>query len=321
MVEVPPEGFPLTADSLGTIVKHTAEVIDEFRTWGVRVHDVSRLSQILEVLSTTATAGSYPDAEEKLLLTGNAIQTAQEFIEIANILPSTPIAVVQADLQIALGGAFALNPNNKGPLQRQTQLWMGAMMVQAGAPTGVLERPTGKSPDFELENGNMRYAVEVKRPERKVKAAKLVRAASKQISSGRYHGGTIVVDLTDCLDPALSATVGRGEADLTPLNQEFIDQVAQLHAEIFDDSTSSIQPRRTHVFGLVAFARHQHWNLDDLSVPRLGRLVITIEYQKGGPRTLKAIRAKWLGGLVHDGIKRSAYVDVGQMDLGPLAGR
>ena len=164
----------------------------------------------------------------------------------------------------------------------------------------------------------MKYAVEVKRPEGISNARALVSGAAKQIRSGRYHGGSIVVDLTDCIEIPVECGVTSGEPDLSPLNEQLIGGLKDLHRQIFDDSSSRIKERRDHVFSLVGFARHVHWNKDDLAVPRLGRAVATIEYQRGGPNTLKARRAKWLGRLVHDGIKGSGHSQTAEMNVSDL---
>lgn len=309
---------PLTVGALGRIADHLAEVLDEFRAWKIPVSKAGRLSKILNLITDTASAGQYPNGDEDLLRVGTALQTAQEFIEIGNSLPTARIEVVAQDIEIALGGTLDWRPGNKAPLQRQTQLWTGAMMVQAGAPTGVLEHPVGKNPDYELQNGTMRYAVEVKRPESNNGAAGLVRTASRQIRSGRYHGGSIVMDLTDCIDESIECVIASGIPGPEALHEELVSRVQSLHHRIFDDSDSVLRSGREHVFGLVAFARHQFWNRDDLSVPYLGKAVVTVEYQRGGPRTLKAHRAKWLGRLVHDGIVKSGHEQVGQVDVSSL---
>lgn len=320
MNDDPHQGFPLTVESLGTVAGHLSDVLEEFQDWGLKIHEASRLPRIVDLLRNTVDSGEYPKETADLLRIGAAIQTAQEFIEIGNTLPVEPIKVVVDDLRIALGGTpFVWRPKKKGHLQRQSQLWVGAMMVQAGAPTGVLERPTGKNPDFELNNGAMRYAVEVKRPESENGAAELLKSAATQIRSGRYHGGSIVVDLTDCIKESTLCVVSNGPPDSGRINERLVALVRGLHDHIFDDSASSIRPARRHVFSLVAFARHQYWDKDDLQVPYLGRAVLTLEYQKGGPNTLTARRAKWLGKLVHDGIGESGHQAVGEVDVSGLS--
>ena len=74
------------------------------------------------------------------------------------------------------------------------------MLAHSGTPTGVITTAKGRRPDFVVENGLSRYPVEVKRPAGKVDPRRLISEAAKQTEIGpRYHGGAIVVDLTDCL--------------------------------------------------------------------------------------------------------------------------
>lgn len=313
------EVFPLTVENVGVLAEQLSDVLGEFEAWGLKISPASRLPRILATLRGVVSDGQYAKASDELLRVGAAIQTAQEFIEIANTLPDEPIAAVADDLRIALAGGAEWRPKKKGHLQRQTQLWVGAMMVQAGAPTGVLERPVGKNPDFELENGASRYAVEVKRPESANGVARLVSDAAAQIRSGRYHGGTIVVDLTDCMDESTVLSIHEGTPDLAPVNESLIGYTRTLHEQIFDDAASLIRVRRDHVFSLLAFTRYVYWNSDDLTVPFLGRAVVTIDYQKGGPNTLKALRARWLGRLVHNGIMASGHQNLGEVDVTGLS--
>lgn len=312
---------PITIDIISVLGSQLRDVIGEFEAFGVVVKPNSRLRQILSLLDETADAGAFPSDRAPLLLVGEAIRTAQEFIEVANVLPDAPVVTLQEDLRQAIGGTHEPGGGgNRKHLQFQSQLWVGAMMVQGGASTGVLIRPQGKNPDFVLENGLSRYAVEVKRPEGELKARKLVSKAAKQIRSARFHGGMIVVDLTDAIDETSRMTVGESDADFSSVNESIAGLTRALHNEIFADDPSLIRAGREHVFGLITFARTMHWDTRDLSQPYLGRAVATVNYWRRDGRTLRAHRARWLGGLIHVGISESGHQDQGMIDLDSLGG-
>ena len=113
--------MPLTVDTIPILCEHLAEVLGEIEDWGVKVNTAGRLPTILKLLQAVADAGEYPTTEEELMRVGNAIQIAQEFIEIGNTLPKQPIDVVADDLKIALGGSLEWRPQSKKHLPRQTQ--------------------------------------------------------------------------------------------------------------------------------------------------------------------------------------------------------
>lgn len=233
-----------------------------------------------------------------------AIRDAQEFVEIASTLPHEPIPSVVRDLRAAVRGQLRPVDGSTGQhLQHQTQLWVGAMLAQAEAHVKVFATLGNEiNPDFVLENGTLRYAVEVKRPNGELDAHNIIRKAAGQIRSEAFHGGMIVVDLTDCVDPTIRHRCGRGEPDFGPLRDAVSFLLKALHDRVFDDEFESLRTRRDHVFGLIAFARAAYWDLDHLEHPYLIRHVATVRYWRRDHRTLRAIRAEWLSALIHNGI-------------------
>jgi len=155
----------LLPENLPVVAGHLEEAIGEFQGWGVRIVRASRLPVIVRLLRRTAERGSYPSDRKELAVLGEAIRDAQEFIEIANVLPAVPIPSLLNDLQVAVGGALSA-PGPTGPhLRLQTQLWVGAMLTTEEQGAGVLAHHSDeKNPDYILWNGTLRYALEVKRP-------------------------------------------------------------------------------------------------------------------------------------------------------------
>lgn len=190
------------------------------------------------------------------------------------------------------------------------------MLAQSQARVGVIIRPgETKTPDYVIENGTLPYAVEAKRPNGDLDARNIVRKAARQIRGPAYHGGMIVVDLTDCIEPALRFLVGNGPPDRTIINARMSHLVQRLHTEVFHDPNSSLRQRRAHVFGLCAFCRVAYWDMRDLAFLYLIRPVGVVQYWRNDARTPRAHRARWLTELVGDGIGASGHEGRGRATL------
>jgi hypothetical protein len=216
---------------------------------------------------------------------------------------------VSVDLQAAVSGRLSPVSCTTGAyFQHQSQLWVGAMLTRAGANVGVLVQPGGsKNPDFIIENGTHRYAIEVKRPSGELDAQNIVRKAASQVRSPQYHGGVIVVDLTDCIKVFHRIHIGPAEPDLKQFKTSAWRLLQKLHQEVFDDDPGNLRMRREHLFSLVVFARAAYWDSKSLDYPHLLRHVGTVEYWRRDHRTLRAHRAKWLGELIHRGIEEAGH--------------
>lgn len=298
----------LTPAFVGVVAQHLREVIAEFKAWGVRINSGSRLPATASLLEEIAAAGEYPSDRPRLSVLGDAIRDAQEFVEIANVLPSTPLEVVRHDLNRAVRGNLEPPTRPGVHYQFQTQLWAAAMMGNRAGSVGVLTfRQTSANPDYVLPNGTLSYAIEVKRPNGALDARNVIRKAARQIRSTAYHGGVIVVDLTDCLPSQLRLRFGNGRPNQRIVNQELDSLIGSLHREIFSDNESMLRSGREQVYSLLAFARTTYWDESDLSIPYLIRSVGTVNYWRKNENTLRGHRARWLGNLLHEGIETAGH--------------
>ena len=306
-----PDDRQLRAPRLLEMASQLEEVIGEFNAFGVKIPASSRLPSIARLLRATGTVGAYPDDPERLSLLAEAIRDGQEFINIAGVLPKAPFASVRNDLQIAVGGALRSVSEATGThLQHQSQLWTGAMLANSGSQTGVLITPgNGRTPDFFIENGTMRYAVEVKRPAGALR--NVVRYAAEQIRGKRVHGGMLVVDVTDQVKPEDRFTCAPRAPEFETAKIRTGELLARLHAQIYDEQRGRMRPGREHIFGLVVFLRAGHWNTADLSFPYLHRPVMGITYGKDLRPTLRVLRAEKLVRIIREGIEATGYEPVG----------
>jgi hypothetical protein len=136
-----------------------------------------------------------------------------------------------------------------------------------------------------LWNGTLRYALEVKRPNGNLDAFNVVRKAARQIRDPRFHGGVIVVDLTDCIDAGLRLHFGSGAPGPNPVHERVHELMGDLHREIFADGAQRLRRNREHVFSLICFARSTYWDLSSLRFPYLSRYVGTVDYWRNDPGT------------------------------------
>jgi hypothetical protein len=265
-------------------------------------------------LREVSTKGQFPDDEPGLRRVAHAARDAQEFAEISWVLPPQQLRPLAVDLQRAVKGQ--LGDGATQAVQYQAQLWVGAMLGQSGANTGVITGDgAGKRPDYVIIEGTLKYPVEVKRPTRQLRADSIISDAARQVSGPRYRGGMIVVDLTDCLNPATAARVGQGPPEHRQLRTEMIRLSGELHSEIFDDQAGRLRLDRQHVFALVTFGRAIYWDENDLSQVHLSRYIASVVYWRRDPNTLRAHRARYLAGLIHDGVTAVGRHELGRTEI------
>ena len=145
-----------------------------------------------------------------------------------------------------------------------------------------------------------------------------MRKAARQIRDPRFHGGVIIVDLTDCIDAGLRFRFGDEAPQSNPVHGRVHELMTELHREIFVDAAQRLRRSREHVFSLICFARSTYWDLSSLSFPYLSRYVGTVDYWRNDPGTLRAHRARWLGTLIHRGIVGAGHQQEGggKIELG-----
>ena len=284
----------LTPQRMGHLADQLEEAIRTMRDWGIRVTPGSRLPKIVRCLRKLASRQSFPESPSQRTLIAQAARDAQEFAEISWVLPSEELRPLRESLRKAVFGT--LGQAGK-PYRYQSELWTGAMLARSGALTRVLKASKGKSPDFILENGTMAYAVEVKRPANLPRARERVSDAASQLRQDRYHGGAIIVDLTDCLGSEYKELSGRGLPSIDHVEAKVEELTDPLRKEVFDDSSSRIRGRYRHIFAMVTFVRTVWWDLNDLSQMHPLRHVLSIRFRHGS-KDLRYWRAGWLAGLI-----------------------
>ncbi len=263
--------MPLLADRL-------EDTIGKIKRWaGIPVSGSSRVAETVRVLRSVRPSGAFSGSRVDLVRIAHAVRDAQNFWVIGNMLgPCKPRPIITA-FRDAIGGRLGLTPH--AAYRAQSELWAIAMIAASGTAPGRVElKKDGKSPDVIITESTKQYSVEVKRPESLGHVRNMVSKAAKQlllkrddgVVRKRFHGGALVVDLTDCLSPDWPVRFEHGSPVLNVLREEHVSLAERIHQQIFDDSSEGIREGRRHIFAAISFIRISWWNLSDLS-PRILR--------------------------------------------------
>ena len=308
----PPPDKILTAERMADLADRLQEAIAAIESWNIVIRPESRLRATEAILRDVGAAGVFPESHESLVRAARAARDAREFIEITGMLPETPMPSIAEALKIATMDEMSrISPRSS---QFQGELWTGAMLSFATDFVGSPLR-AGR-PDYIVANGNLEYGVEVKRPQTEGKVLKRAAKAVKQLRlrTPNYHGGALVMDLTDCLDPAIATTLDSGPPILRTAQEWIGRQMRRLHRSIYDDSRKRIRIDRKHIFSVTVVARVMHWDLDDLSQMYLTPFFGCLTYSKS-PNSLRGIRASWLAELIPQGARAAGYYDLGRQTI------
>lgn len=310
----PPPEKTLTAERVEDLADRLMEALATIENWGIQVDAIGRLREGERLLREVAAANAFPQSHEDLVEVAHAARDAQEFAEIGWMLPAEPIHPVAIALKDATADETSKPMSHLRPYQAQAELWVGAMLSCAADFVGSPLRH-GR-PDYIVRNGDMQYGIEVKRPQGADKIMRRASKASKQLRpwNPKYHGGALVMDLTDCLESGL-ATFHPGAPNLEDAQEWIGRRLRRLRRFIYGDSTGRIRSDHQHVFCLVVIARLVHWDLDDLSQIRLTRFIGCLVFPKS-PKTLRGIRTAWLlAELIHRGMQAAGHHDLGGHEI------
>ena len=120
----------ILADHCDIAARRLEEAITRIKSWGVRVHEASRLPNAARLLPSVAHAGRYPSEPAALIRIGNALTVAVDFRHIASVLPQSFVAPIAEDLKRALKGTLN-DTGSSDALRAQSQLQFGAVLAAA----------------------------------------------------------------------------------------------------------------------------------------------------------------------------------------------
>lgn len=288
----------------------------KIESWaGIAISGSSRVAEAVRILRSVTPSGAFSGSHEDLERIAHAVRDAQNFWVIGNMLGPEKLPSVATALRDAVGGDLGVTPHPA--YQAQSELWVGAMIAATGTSVGVMPDADKKKPDFVLTNGTMQYSVEVKRPETLHRARRLVSKAAGQLRSSRFHGGALIVDLSDCLNPNSVMHFARSSPIPNFASKEHQSLANRLHQQIIDDSSRRIPERRRHIFGAISFVQRSWWNLDDLSQLHSITQALRIAYLTDGAtqKTLRYHRARWLAERIQHGLREVGVEPLGRGEI------
>ena len=315
--QLTPQAMPLLADRLN-------DTIRKIEKWaGFSVSPGSRLFRAIDVLHSVPSGKAFPASPDQLKQIAHAVRDAQSFFVIGNMLGSERSDPVVTSLRRAIGGALGTTPH--AAYRAQSELWASAMIAADGtAPVIVNLKKDEKSPDVIIKKNTMEYSVEVKRPQSLSHVGNMVSKAARQLTlrqedgrlRKRFHGGALVVDLTDCLPADMTMTLGAGPPVLDALREAHTSLSKRIHERIYSESSRRILENRRHVFAAVSFVRLSWWDLSDRSQLNCITQRLKVTYlTEGGRKTLRYHRAHWLAGLICNGIREVGVEPLGSGEL------
>ena len=305
----------LTPRAMPLLARRLDDTISKIEAWaGISVSPSSRLHDAVGVLRAVDPTRDFPRSRSDLTQIAHAVRDAQNFETIRYMLGSEKPQPVVTTLDHAIGGELGKTPHRAH--QAQSELWVIAMVAAGGTPPGIVSlKADGTSPDVVITNGTKEYSVEVKRPQSLGHVRNIVSRAARQLlpkqadwflhKTSRFHGGALVLDLTDCLSPGWAVRFERGPPVLAPLREQHIPLARRVHQQIFCDALGKMRDRRRHIFATNTLLRISWWDLGDLSRLHCLNQVFRCVYLPEGMncKNLRYHRAHWLAHRIQDGLR------------------
>ena len=311
-----PGAMPLLADRL-------EDTISKIEHWaGISISGSSRVAEAVGVLRSVAPSSAFSGSREDLTRVAHAVRDAQDFWVIGNMLGPQTLPPVVTALRDAIGGELGVTPH--AAYRAQSELWVSAMIAASGTVPGVALKMDAKSPDVIIKNGTREYSVEVKRPRSLGHVRNMVSKATRQLSLKQadgvvrehFHGGALVVDLTDCLPRGWAVHFEHGPPVLDTLRSKHASLEERIHEQIFDDSSGRMRERRQHIFAAISLVRISWWNLSDLSQLHCIMQRLNVVYLTSGNRkTLRYHRAHWLAERIRRGLQEVGVESLGHGEI------
>lgn len=269
--------------------------IARLTAWGIRCPPDSRLHKARAILEAAAATGVLAPLHRRDLLGLRALETAFDYVAIAETLPDRRVASMRRELRDSLVGEIDPPESARGPLQLQSQALVRAAFVRAGlSPLHPTQSPRQgrSSPDLLLENGLSVYGVEAKRPQAAQNIVPRFLDGCSQLADFGVCGA-VLVDVSDCL---------RDKDD--DARATFVYDVGGgLATEVFQSGVGH-RPEFDHLMVVGAYARVA-WSSEDrrdhamVKVQLLSRITVLAQARN----TLRDHRAKWIRSSFSTGLR------------------
>ncbi len=221
----------------------------------------NRFTSAVERLKAITACGRWGASPYELQLDAQAVATATDFFQIADVLPVKMSDRIGRELAQALEGKLGRNQTSRAAQEFLTQFWVALILARGGVSPGVPPLQNTPTPDYLVEVDTLRCAVEVKRPQSAHSASDAMDRAASQLRDYRMPGcpdnhlpGFIAMDLTDALftpDMAVKYMEHPGLLHAL-LKPEFSALCAHLERRV---ETYNRSDKYAGIIGLALFAR------------------------------------------------------------------
>ena len=250
-----------TSEACGEVVRALRRGLAEFKRWGVSLPRGSWIEQAEKTLTRIAERGLVGTSDDELRLASAAAAWSVDLYHISTCLGEQPFRAIAVELAKITHGRLLARNENSVAKNYLSQHWVGALLAQSKLKPeiDIRDRPGKSKPDYYIPQGNMKFAVEVKRPSNSDAAIRLVGDAGDQIRRVE-RPGIIVVDATDCMSPDPFQVVDDPEGVVPIVRKELesLHERIESHTEGYSRSNKYQQ-----VAMILTYARYWPWVRED----------------------------------------------------------
>jgi hypothetical protein len=246
-----------TPEACGEVARALRRGLAEFERWGVSLPRGSWIEEAEKTLARIAERGAFGASDDELRLASAAVAWAVDLYHISTCLGEKPFRAVANELAKITHGRLLARDENSVAKNFLSQYWVGALLAQSKLKPeiDIRDQPGKPRPDYYIPRGNLKFAVEVKRPSNSDAAMRLLGDAGDQIRRIE-RPGLIVVDATDCMTPDPFQVVNdpAGVVPLVRSELESLHERIEAHAKSYSRSNKYQQ-----VAMILTYARYWPW--------------------------------------------------------------
>lgn len=234
--------------------------LEFFAQWQLGRATVNRLREARSVLQDVVCKNSFGDSGPDKFETAKAIQTVDDFFQIASVLGPTRVDGIAGELAPAFAGALREIDRSAAPYETQSQFWLATIFARAGIVPMLLAAEVGHRPDYVVSVDTIYYAIEVKRPHSWHSAPDALDRAAAQIRSVELPGA-VILDVSACVgaDRLLSQTADGSPWMPRDIENEIEDNAQQLFRRAMTYRRSNKYDRVALVLLFARIGTWAHW--------------------------------------------------------------
>lgn len=243
----------IVSGSLGLLTRRLEFCKASLGKLGFRVSRYGRVSQAIQLMTSAAVDGRFPDSPGDLERLADAISLAFALAQVVDTLRDPVPPGLQLSIQASLGGSLGV-VSASAHRRALSELHFASSLVAAGLPIGSPRPRPSKTPDFVATVDSFDFLVEVKRPSSEQAIPRKVDEAVKQCRKYADRPTTIVLDLTDLLPHSLSV---EGLALAEEANRNAFNRLSKAALEYVNYKRAK---DAKDVAGLFMYAEPVVWN-------------------------------------------------------------